>query len=189
MLDTLHFVEDETYGKTLPADYVEVQIKASGLNFVDLIVSMGQITEPALGAECSGVVSRVGAGVTKFKPGDRVMTWLLGTFSNFIRTPESMIQPIPDGMSFEVAASIPVVYATAYHGLVDAGRLAKGETILIHSAAGGVGQAVIMLAQYLEAEIFVTVSSDVKKDLIMNKYGIAEDHIFNSRDLTLLMVS
>lgn len=186
MLDTLQFVEDETYSKPLATDDVEVQIKASGLNFVDLMVSMGQITEPALGAECSGTVSRVGTGVTKFKPGDRVMTWLLGTFSNFIRTPKSMIQPIPDGMSFEVAASIPVVYATAYHGLVDAGRLAKGETILIHSAAGGVGQAAIMLAQHLQAEVFVTVSSDVKKDLVMSKYGIAEDHVFNSRDLTFV---
>lgn len=186
MLDTLQFVEDETYGNPLATDHVEVQIKASGLNFVDLMVSMGQITEPALGAECSGIVSRVGPGVSKYKPGDRVMTWLLGTFSNFIRTPESMIQPVPDGMSFEVAASIPVVYATAYHGLVDAGRLTKGETILIHSAAGGVGQAAIMLAQHLGAEIFVTVSSDVKKNLVMSKYGIAEDHIFNSRDLTFV---
>ncbi|KAL8995313.1 MAG: hypothetical protein Q9169_004917 [Polycauliona sp. 2 TL-2023] len=184
MLDTLQFVEDESYSKPLVGDDVEVEIKASGLNFVDLMVSMGQITEPALGAECSGVISRVGPGVTKFKPGDRIMTWLLGTFSSFIRTPEAMIQPIPEGMSFEVAASIPTVYVTAYHGLVDAARLAKGETILIHSAAGGVGQAAIMLAQHLEAEIFVTVSSQVKKDLIMNKYGIAEDHVFNSRDLS-----
>ncbi|KAI4170959.1 MAG: hypothetical protein LQ343_004617 [Gyalolechia ehrenbergii] len=186
MLDTLQFVEDEIHGKPLAADDVEVEIKASGLNFVDLMVSMGQITEPALGAECSGVVSRVGTGVTKFKPGDRVMTWLLGTFSSFIRTPEPMIQPIPEGMSFEVAASIPAAYVTVYHSLVDAARLAKGETILIHSAAGGVGQAAIMLAQHLQAEIFVTVSSQVKKDLLMNKYGIAEDHIFNSRDLSFV---
>ncbi|KAL8983680.1 MAG: hypothetical protein Q9205_002158 [Flavoplaca limonia] len=186
MLDTLQFVEDESYGKPLTGDDVEVEIKASGLNFVDLMVSMGQITEPALGAECSGVVSRVGPGVTKFKPGDRVMTWLLGTFGSFIRTPEPMIQPIPEGMSFEVAASIPAVYVTVYHGLVDAGRLRKGETILIHSAAGGVGQAAIMLAQHIGAEIFVTVSSQVKKDLVMDKYGIAEDHIFNSRDLSFV---
>ena len=186
MLDTLQFVEDEQYSKPLAADDVEVQIKASGLNFVDIMVSMGQITEPALGVECSGVVSRVGPAVTKFKPGDRVMTWLLGTFGSFIRTPEPMIQPIPEGMSFEVAASIPAVYVTVYHSLVDAARLRKGETILIHSAAGGVGQAAIMLAQHLQAEIFVTVSSDVKKDLMMSKYGIAEDHIFNSRDLTFV---
>ncbi|KAI4101563.1 MAG: hypothetical protein L6R37_004889 [Teloschistes peruensis] len=186
MLDTLQFVDDESHSKPLTANEVEVEIKASGLNFVDLMVSMGQITEPALGAECSGVVSRVGPEVTQFKPGDRVMTWLLGTFSSFIRTPEPMIQPIPEGMSFEVAASIPAVYVTAYHALVDAARLAKGETILIHSAAGGVGQAAIMLAQHLEAEIFVTVSSQVKKDLVMKKYGIAADHIFNSRSLTFV---
>lgn len=186
MLDTLQFVEDEVHAKSLTGDFVEVEIKASGLNFVDLMVSMGQITEPALGAECSGVISRVGPDVKNFKPGDRVMTWLLGTFSSFIRTPEEMIQPIPEGMSFEVAASIPVVYATAYHGLVDAGRLCKGETILIHSAAGGVGQAAIMLAQHIGAEIFVTVSSQVKKDLLKEKYGIADDHMFNSRDLSFV---
>ncbi|KAL8853733.1 MAG: hypothetical protein Q9221_001376 [Calogaya cf. arnoldii] len=186
MLDTLQFVDDESHSKPLLANDVEVEIKASGLNFVDLMISMGQTAEDALGAECSGVVSRVGPGVTKFKPGDRVMTWLPGTFSSFVRTPEPMIQLIPEDMSFEVAASIPVAFVTAYHALVDAARLAKAETVLIHSAAGGFGQAAIMLAQYLQAEIFVTVSSQVKKDLVMDKYGIAEDHIFNSRDLTFV---
>lgn len=186
MLDTLQFVDDESHSKSLRANDVEVEIKASGLNFVDLMISMGQIAEDALGAECSGVVSRVGPGVTEFKPGDRIMAWLPGTFSSFVRTPEPMIQPIPENMSFEVAASIPVAFVTAYHALVDAARLANGETVLIHSAAGGFGQAAIMLAQHFQAEIFVTVSSQVKKDLVMDKYGIAEDHIFNSHDLTFV---
>ncbi|KAL8837777.1 MAG: hypothetical protein Q9170_002395 [Blastenia crenularia] len=90
-----------------------------------------------------------------------------------------MIQPIPDRMSFEVAAFIQAAHVTAYHALVDAARLAKGEAILIHSAAG-------VLAKHLQAEIFVTTSSEVKKDLVMNKDGIAKDQIFNSRDLTFV---
>ena len=114
------------------------------------------------------------------------MTWLLGIFANFIRTPEAMIPPIPERVSFEVAASPPAIHVTAYHGLVNVARLSKGESILIHSAAGGLGQATAMLAQHLQAEIFVTISSDVKKELTMTKYGIAEDHIFNSRDLTFV---
>ena len=138
MLDTLQFFDDKTYALPLKAEDVEVEVKASGLNFVDVMVSMGQIQEPALGAECSGVVTRVGPGVTKFKQGDEVMTWLAGSFSTFIRNPQSMIQPIPEGMSFETAASLPVVYATAYQALIDAARVEEGETILIRSAAGGV---------------------------------------------------
>lgn len=181
-LDTLRFVDDKSATAPLLADDVEIKVKAAGLNFKDVMVAMGQLSQPALGVDCSGIVNRVGSKVTKFKPGDKVMTWKLGTFSNFARTPESMCQLIPDGLSFTTAASLPVVYSTAYYALYDAGRLQQGETILIHGAAGGVGQAAIILAQQIGAEVFATVSSEAKKQLLIDNYHIPEDHIFNSRD-------
>lgn len=184
MLDTLHFIDDTHVAIPMAHDDVEIEVHASGLNFVDIMVAMGQISDSMLGAECSGVVRRVGEGVTKFRSGDRVMTWLLGCHQTYVRNPEAMFQRIPETMSFEVAASIPTIYCTVYHALFDAARLRQGESILIHAAAGGVGQAAIILSQYLGAEIFVTVGSEEKKALLMEKYTIPEDHIFNSRDLS-----
>jgi NADPH:quinone reductase-like Zn-dependent oxidoreductase len=85
-------------------------------------------------------------------------------------------------MSFEEAASIPMAYMTAYQSLFVSARLEKGESVLIHAASGGVGQAAIMLAKQREVEIYVTVGTEAKRDFIMQTYSIAEDHIFSSRD-------
>jgi hypothetical protein len=89
---------------------------------------------------------------------------------------------MPDDMDFETAASLPTIYATVYVSLVDTARLQRGETVLIHSATGGVGQAAVMLAQHLGADVFVTVGSDEKRRLVMDRYGIPADRIFFSRD-------
>ena len=183
MLDTLQFVDDSRIAMPLSADDIEIQVKATGLNFMDIMVSMGQISDSILGLECSGIVTKVGSNVSSFKLGDRVMTFTEGSFATELRVPAVVVQPIPEGMGFEVAASIPLIYSTAYYSLFDAARLQKGETILIHAAAGGVGQAAIILAQHLHAEIFVTVGSEEKKSLLIKAYGIREDHIFNSRNL------
>lgn len=87
-------------------------------------------------------------------------------------------------MTAAAAASCPIVYVTAYVALMDVARIQKGESVLIHAGAGGLGQAAIQLCRMVGAEIFVTVGSVAKKNLLMDKYGIGEDHIFNSRDLT-----
>lgn len=90
---------------------------------------------------------------------------------------------IPKEMTFEQAAALPVVYYTAWYGLVRLSRARKGQTVLIHLGAGGVGQAAIQLARQLGLEIFTTVGSDEKRQLVRDKYGVDEDHIFGSRDL------
>jgi emericellamide synthase (highly reducing iterative type I polyketide synthase) len=86
-------------------------------------------------------------------------------------------------MSFEGAASLPIVWTTVYYSIIDQGRLRKGESVLIHSAAGAVGQATIMLAQYIGAEVFATVGSDAKRQFLIGKFGIPEDHTFSSRNV------
>ena len=183
MLNTFQFVEDEQYVKPLADNEVEIEVKATGMNFYDLMVALGQIFDVDLGVECSGLVTRIGQNVTKFKTGDRIITFGIGCYRTYYRNFEPMCERIPDDMSFEDAASIPCIYTTVYYSLVDMARLQRGETILIHAAAGGLGQAAIILAQHLGAEIFVTVSTDAKKQFLVKKYGIQEDHIFNSRNL------
>jgi len=184
ILDTLQFVDDLDALKLLAEDEVEIKVMASALNFVDIMVAMGQVPDTMIGADCSGIVSRIGAGISNFKPGDRVMTWKLGCHQTYVRSPGIMFQRIPDEMTFEEAASIPTIYCTSYRALYDCARLRRGESILIHAAAGGVGQSAIILAKHLGAEIFATVGSDEKKQLIMSQYGIPEDHIFDSRNLS-----
>ena len=95
-----------------------------------------------------------------------------------------MTRKIPNDMSYSQAAVLPVVFATAYYALYDIARMRKGETVLIHWGAGGVGQAAIQLAQLIGAEIFVTVGSTEKRNLMTQTFGIPHDHIFSSRDLT-----
>ncbi|KAL4890134.1 ketoacyl-synt-domain-containing protein [Aspergillus ambiguus] len=183
-LDSMYFKDDVSYIEPLQEDDIEIQVKATGLNFLDVMVAADQIKEPTLGFECSGIVRRAGASVTRFKPGDRVMTWRFRAFSTFMRSPECMVHPIPVGMTFATAASLPVVYCTAYEALIVAARLRPREQILIHGAAGGVGQAAIMIARSVGAEIFATVSSEAKMKHLVDTYGIGEDHIFFSRDLS-----
>nr|WHN38866.1 polyketide synthase 5 [Elsinoe perseae] len=181
-LDTLRFEDDTSLETPLKADEVEVLVKAAGLNFKDIMVAMGQLSQPALGVDCAGIISRVGANVTDLHPGQRVMTWKLGTFCNATRVPAEMIQPVPEGLSLTTAASLPVIYSTAHYSLSTVARLRLGETLLIHGAAGGVGQAAILLAQNIGAEVFATVSSEAKKEALMSTYRLPATHIFNSRD-------
>lgn len=182
LLDTMRFEDDLGYHEPLPEDFVEVAPKAFGLNFRDVMIAMGQLNETIMGYECAGVITRVGSKVTHLKVGDRVAAMMRGNYANYIRLLGISVSKIPDDMPWEQATSMPMVFCTAYFSLYDTARLQKGETILIHAAAGGVGQAAIMLAQLVGAEIYATVGSKEKAQLLMDTYGIPEDHIFTSRN-------
>lgn len=187
LLDTLHFVDNTDATKPLPEDYVEIVPKAFGINFRDVMTAMGQLESNLTGLECSGVVKRVGplaAARSNLRPGDRVAALLRGHFADTVATNWTSVVPIPDGMSFETAASIPLAFATSYIALVDLAHIQAGESVLIHSAAGGVGQAAVTIAQHVGAEVFVTAGSQVKREFMTDKYGIPDDHIFSSRDHT-----
>lgn len=181
-LDSLYFHDDEPLEAPLAANEIEITVRATGMNFKDVVVAMGQLAQPYLGIECAGTVARIGSAVTSLAVGDRVAAMSHGAYSTVARCAATSAARIPDSMAFETAASIPVVYCTAYYGLVDLSRLGAGETVLVHAAAGGVGQAAIQLAKMLGAEVFATVGSADKKKLLMERYGIAEDHIWSSRD-------
>ncbi|RMJ15894.1 hypothetical protein CDV36_004437 [Fusarium kuroshium] len=179
-LDSLYFKDDIEL--PLAEDEIEIEVAATGMNFKDVVIAMGQVSSPYLGVECSGIVSKIGSRVTSLSVGDRVCAMSLGAYSTFARCPATSAAIIPESMSFETAASIPVVYSTAYYGIVDLAHLEPGERILIHAASGGVGQAAVQLAKMIGAEIFATVGSAEKKQLLIDTYGIPEDHVFYSRN-------
>nr|ADA79525.1 polyketide synthase [Delitschia winteri] len=182
LLDTLHFTEDDRLDEELPDDWVEMAVKASGINFKDVMMAMGQIKVENLGWECSGILTAVGKHVTKLKVGDRVVCHGSGTFSTNSRGPAANVQKIPDSLSFEMAAALPVTYVTAYHSVHNIARLQPGETILVHAATGGLGQAIVELCQLIGAKIFVTVGTPEKKRFVLERFGIPDEHILYSRD-------
>ena len=180
-LQDLHFTDNTQLEYPLAADEVEIEVKASGVNFRDVMVSLGQMPDEMV-AECSGVVVDVGESFQQsFSQGDRVYTWHVPRYGSRVRSKGLLTRSIPHGASFEEAATVPIVYSTAYHSLVKIARLKPGETVLIHSGAGGVGQAAITLAIRLGAAIFTTVGSEEKKALLIEKYGLRSSHIFSSR--------
>ncbi|CAG9950403.1 unnamed protein product [Clonostachys rosea f. rosea IK726] len=191
LLDSLCFHDDPLYASPLAETDVEFKTMATAVNFKDLAVMLGKINETPVGLEAAGIVTRVGPQVQRFKPGDRVFGFAFkGAFSTHVRALEGTLAHIPETLSFDEAAVIPIVYTTAYACLYDIGdlgkRTARGKKsiVLIHAAAGGVGQAAIQFAQREGAEIFATVGSLEKREFLEKTYGLPRDHIFSSRDVS-----
>ena len=180
-LDTLHFVDDHPVETSLGSDQIEIEVKAVGVNFKDGLAAKGQISFDHAGTEASGVVTATGDNISAFKVGDHVAALTQGGFATRTRTAANLAFKIPPGVSFESAATLPLAYSTAYHSLIDIGRLEDGETVLIHAASGALGQAAICLAQMVGAQVVATVGSAEKKKLLIEEYGLPSDHIFYSR--------
>jgi NADPH:quinone reductase-like Zn-dependent oxidoreductase len=188
LLNSLRFVHDERSSSLLGPDEIEIKALAYGVNFRDVFIALGQMpTHLSMAGEVCGIVTAVGSGEdtnNKYKIGDRVAGVGLNPFSSYPRLKSLHAYIVPDSISSIAAASIPAVYITAYHCFVDIARLQKGQTVLIHSASGGVGQASIQIAKHIGAEIFATVGSAAKRDFIVDKYNISPDHIFSSKTST-----
>ncbi|KAI1804894.1 hypothetical protein F4811DRAFT_570659 [Daldinia bambusicola] len=181
LLDTLYFVEDTLVEEPLAPGWVEIRVGAVGLNFKDLLLALGRENGTTFGNECAGVVHRTGPN-SDFKIGERVCTFSATAFSTFTRAKAENLARIPDNISIAHAAAVPTQFGTAWYAIHNAARMQKGESILIHSAAGGTGQIALQMAQLVGGEIFATVGSEEKKRFLINHYGIAEDHIFYSRN-------
>ena len=187
LLDTLSFEDDEDVldSSELGDSDVEVEVRASALNFRDIAASMGLIDDFRLGDECSGVVIRTGSHVKEsdVKVGDRVLVTRpgQGAHRSIVRNPAILCQKIGD-MDFANATALGGVFVTAYYSLVNVARLQAGEYCLIHSAAGGVGQMAIQIAQLLNAKVIATVGSEDKREFLRQRFGIEDEMIFSSRD-------
>ncbi|KAL4894897.1 hypothetical protein BDV59DRAFT_212153 [Aspergillus ambiguus] len=177
MLDTLNIKDDE----------VEVDIKYVGLNFRDMMILMGFMSSTAeLGIEASGVVHRTGAAVKGLAPGDRVIVAGTGLICTRKTVPSRCCLRIPSEMSLEDAATVICVFATVIYSLLHIAKLKKGQSVLIHSACGGVGLAAIQICQMKEAHIYATVGNEDKAQHLISNYGICRDHIFDSRSSSFL---
>jgi acyl transferase domain-containing protein/NADPH:quinone reductase-like Zn-dependent oxidoreductase/short-subunit dehydrogenase/acyl carrier protein len=170
-------------------DQVEIAVEAASLNFRDVMFAMGMLPHEALedgyagttlGMEAAGVITRIGEKVTDFKAGDRVFCFAPACFAEHTLTSQRSVKPVPAGLSFAEAATIPAVFLTVYYALAKLARLAPGERVLIHGAAGGVGLAAIQFAHHVGAEVYATAGSDEKRDVV-RLMGVAQDHIFDSR--------
>ena len=181
LLDSLRFSEDQEATRPLLPHQVEIDVSATGLNFMDCLVALGRVNQTEIGGECAGVVTRAG-DQCDLQVGDRVCGIVFDSFKSLARCDAQTVMKIPNELSFTEAAALPMTFTTAHHGLVEVGRLSKGEKVLIHAAAGGTGQSAIQLAQNIGAEVFVTVGFESKKKLINDLYGIPADHIFYSRN-------
>jgi NADPH:quinone reductase-like Zn-dependent oxidoreductase len=166
----------------LPAGHVRVAMGAAGLNFRDVIVSLGMVPGlEGVGPEGAGTVVETGPGVTGLAVGDRVMGLLPHAMAPVAVADARTVTRMPAGWTFEQGASVPVAFLTAWIGLIDEGRLARGERILIHAATGGLGLAALQLARHVGAEVFATASP--AKHHLLRELGLDEDHIASSRDL------
>ncbi|SPO04422.1 related to type I polyketide synthase [Cephalotrichum gorgonifer] len=190
-LNNLVFTDDLAAGKSLDDNFIEIETVAFGLDFSNTKAGQGQEKESTTDFDFSGVVTRIGPGATHdFKIGDRVCAFMgtRGYWAHKLRVHYTSAVKIHDDMSLEAAASIPAAFATAYYALFEKARLEKGETILIHAAAGSIGQAAIILAQRAGAEIFATVGSQEQREHLRGAYGIADGHIFSSLDTSFATV-
>ncbi|WP_455433287.1 SDR family NAD(P)-dependent oxidoreductase [Streptomyces luteogriseus] len=161
---------------------VRLAVHAVGLNFRDVIVALGMVEgQNGIGGDVAGTVLEVGAGVTNVAVGDRVLGLCSDSFGPVAVCDHRFLTPMPDGWSFEQAATIPITHLTAYYGLVDLGGVQPGESVLVHAAAGGVGLAAVQLARYLGAEVYGTASPGKWRTL--REYGLDDKHIANSRTL------
>ena len=168
-----------------PVDSVEIEVQAAGLNFSDVLKAMQLypgVTDDTvpLGIECAGIVSAVGEGCREWSVGDEVMALAPYCFARTVHCPDYGLIRKPAGLGFAEAATLPVAYLTAHYALIHLARLSKGESILIHTAAGGVGQAAIVIARQLGAELFATAGSSGKREFLKSQ-GV--QHVFDSRSL------
>ncbi|MEU8827599.1 type I polyketide synthase [Streptomyces sp. NPDC048636] len=167
----------------LDAGRVRIDVHAAGVNFRDALIALGMYPGGAEfgGSEGAGVVREVGPGVTGLAVGDRVMGLFEGAFGPVAVADARTVVPIPSGWSFQQAAGVPVVFLTAWYGLVELGGLGAGESVLIHAAAGGVGMAAVQVARHVGAEVFATASPG--KHVVLESMGVDAAHRASSRDV------
>ncbi|MEW6365365.1 MAG: type I polyketide synthase [Acidobacteriota bacterium] len=180
LLDELHF---SVAPRTVPRKgEIEIRVRATGLNFKDVLVALNQYPGDVamLGFDCCGVVTSVGEGVDRLKAGDAVMLFgAPGCMGKYVTADARQAVKKPESLTFEEAVTIPAAFLTAHYAFTRIGKLKKGERVLVHAGAGGVGMAAIQLARRLGCEVFATAGSDRKRALL-SSMGV--EHLYSSRD-------
>lgn len=182
-VDELTLAHAPDLARPLAPGEIRIRTRAAGVNFRDVLISLGAYPEPApIGAEAAGEIVEIGPDVSDLAAGDRVAGLFAGGIGPVAVTDQRLAARIPDHWSFTQAASIPIVFLTAYYALVDLAHLKPGDRLLVHAAAGGVGMAAVKLGQHLGAEVFATAHPDKWPSL--QALGIDPGRLASSRDLT-----
>jgi NADPH:quinone reductase-like Zn-dependent oxidoreductase len=189
-LDALHFAEqgpDLSRGQVMGPDDVEIEIFASGCNSRDVDAAMGYISgdSDGLGLEGSGVVVRVGDSVSSRYIGQRVAVFGRGCFTNRVTVSSKATFPLPDAMSFEEAATLPIAFLTGLYALARLAHVQGDDRVLVHSAFTDVGIACIRLCQRWGCNTFATVGTLEQRHFLAQELGLPEDHIFMSKPAAL----
>ncbi|MET9496322.1 SDR family NAD(P)-dependent oxidoreductase, partial [Streptomyces sp. NPDC006552] len=178
-IDSLELVPvDDT--EPLGENEVRIAVRAAGMNFRDVLNALGMVATPKLGLEFAGVVLETGSAVAHLRPGDRAMGLALGSFGTEVRGDGHLMVRLPDSLTFEQGATIPLAFLTAYYALTELGALRAGERLLVHAAAGGVGMAAVQLARHAGADVYCTASQG--KWPAVRRLGVPADRIASSRD-------
>jgi acyl transferase domain-containing protein/NADPH:quinone reductase-like Zn-dependent oxidoreductase/acyl carrier protein len=181
-LENLALVECSARARALEPSEVRIAVRAGGLNFRDVLIALDMYPgAAAIGGEGAGEVIEVGHDVHGFVPGDRVMGMFDGAFGPVAVADERLLAGIPQAWSFEQAASVPIVFLTAYYALLDLAHVQRGESLLVHAATGGVGMAAVQFAKHLGVEVFGTASTG--KWATLRAQGLDEAQIASSRTL------
>ena len=178
VLDNLRW---QDVGRRPPqAGEVEIEVEATGLNFRDVLNAMGLYpgTPPPFGSECAGRVVAVGEGVEHVRVGDPVVAIAPDSFRRFVSAPAAFVRPRPAHRPTVESVTAPIAYVTASFALEDVARIAPGERVLIHAAAGGVGLAAVHIARSAGAEIFATAGSGTKREYLRS---LGVRHVMDSR--------
>ena len=162
---------------------VMIEVKAAGMNFRDVLKALALYpAETAdariFGDEVAGIVKAVGSGVTHVKPGDRVFGLAVFGLATHAMARGGDVRLMPEGLSFEAAATLPVVFMTSWHALKTVAHLEAGECILVHAGAGGVGMAAIQIAHHFGAEVIASAGSPAKRALLK---AMGVRHVIDSR--------
>jgi NADPH2:quinone reductase len=180
-------VEEVPIPETRPG-MVQVRVRAAGLNFADVLQRQGRYVDPvrlpaSAGLEVAGEVSALGEGVSGLRVGQRVMGLARGAFAEYAVTLPQLLFAIPDTMSDEEAAALPIQGLTAYHGLKTMARLAPGERVLVHAAAGGVGLLSSQVAKCLGAAAVYGTASTADKRALAEQHGVDATIDYTREDL------
>ena len=164
---------------------VEIAVEAAALNFRDVLKALGiypteDDDDLLLGDECAGRIAAVGPDVEGWRVGDEALAIAPGSFGSHVLAPVSQVVPLPDGLSFDAAATIPVAFLTAWYSLHHVGRIRPGEQVLIQAATGGVGLAALQIAQRAGAVVLATAGSVEKRELLR---ALGVRHVMDSRSL------
>ncbi|CAH1788029.1 unnamed protein product [Owenia fusiformis] len=171
--------------KPLSMGDIRIKVSAAGVNFKDVMMATGNLKDlniaPQFGIECSGVITESHPSVGNVKVGDRVVAFANNCFASEVVCDSRLVAKVPKAIDIDVAAGMGIVFSTAYHALVERANIQEGETILIHSACGGVGQAAIQIASLYGAKIICSAGTDNKRNFLKEHYGI--EHVTNSHSL------